>query len=183
MTKKNRTPLPGSESFESLGKTWHLAPIGPRITEAYAAWCRMAARRNISRDKHLLRGGEYEEDQMRLRRMIDAGDYDWGPPPEMQGTGMGEGCLAIFRSETGKTQLLRLLLEPAHGELSDEEVGAIVEGDSEAVSAAFNAVFFSRYPWLQRPPATTEPTPASTATEGGDSSTLTPTSTSDATRG
>lgn len=176
MAKKNRTPLPGSESFEALGKVWHLAPLGPRITDAFAAWCRMCARRNILRDKTLMAPSEFEEEYLLLRRQIDAGEYEWGPPPLMQGIGMAPGCLAFFKSEAGKLQLLRLMLEPAHGELSDEEINALAEGAGEALRQAFDTVFFSAYPWLRReesapgamrPTKDEAPTPETT-TPGGE---------------
>jgi len=147
--KKDRKPLPGSECFESLGKTWYLAPIGPAITDTYSAWCRMRARRATDRDKSLMTADEYIEEKRLTKQQIDAGEYEWGPPVEMHGTGMGPGVFALFNSEPGRLHLLRLLMEPAHDTLTDEEINA-VNGDSNGgLGEAFNTVFFSRYPWLR----------------------------------
>jgi hypothetical protein len=147
--QKTRKPLPGSEAFESLGKTWHLAPLGPAIQDAYSAWCRMRARRNTDRDKALMTPEEYAEEKQAVKRQIDAGEYEWGPPVEMQGTGMAPGVAALFNSNAGRLHMLRLLLEPAHDEMSDEEIDALVADGAESLKEAFHAVFFSRYPWLR----------------------------------
>lgn len=149
MTRQNRTPLPGSESFTSLGEVWHLAPLGPRFTDAYSAWCRMRARRSTDRDKAFMTPEEYADEKRLTKLQIDAGEYEWGPPPQMQGTGMAPGIVAVFNSDPGRLQLLRLLLEPAHGELTDAEITAIAEDSGEGLKNAFDAVFFSQYPWLR----------------------------------
>lgn len=146
--KVDRPPLPGSESFTSLEKTWHLAPIGPAIAEAFAQWCRMYAREMIARDKASMSAEEYRDEKKMLQQQINAGEYEWGPPPQMKGAGMGEGVVSLFNSEKGRKHLFRLLFEPAHGVLTDEEIDSILGDNDEGAADAFNAVFFSRYPWL-----------------------------------
>ena len=126
MSERKRKPIPGSEPFEALGETWLLAPIGPGVRDAFAQQVRVRARKQLYADRAWMEPDHYRAEEKALSGQIAAGAYEWGPPRDKGGVGMGEAVLATFETELGKVRLTQMLLEPNHGEVPLGRVAEII---------------------------------------------------------
>jgi len=124
------------EQFSSLGEVWALAPIGPGPRAEFSMWAKREARQLITASKAYLTPLEVKEDLADYREALDAGDYDWGPPPP-DGVGAGSAINAILAGIKGQMNLIRILLRPKHGNLPVGKVASIVQGaDHEELQEA-----------------------------------------------
>jgi hypothetical protein len=124
------------EQFTSLGEVWSLAPVGPGLRAEYSTWAKREARQLITASKAYLTALEVKEDLGDYREALDAGEYDWGPPPP-DGVGMGEAISAILSGIKGQMNLVRVLLRPKHGDVPIGRVASIVQGaDSDELQEA-----------------------------------------------
>jgi hypothetical protein len=133
---KQRKPHPDSESFDALGQTWHVAPIGPDHRRRFARWVRQKAALVLLEDREELGEEGFQEALSRFDHEKAAGTYSWDPPPELGGAGMGDAVATRFGTLAGKCHLLQLLLEQAHGEVSPATVWDIVASNPSGVALA-----------------------------------------------
>ncbi len=174
-------PARDSEPVEADAQTWWLAPVGNDVRKKYANRCRARARQRLLEDTEALGDEASAEWFDRLEGKIDAGDYEWGPPPELNGTGLGAAVRAVLDTTTGKLELVQLLLEPAHGDVPLHMVAGILATNPKGLATALRAAMGlppnpeppAKAPgetapgaWETHPPAATATAPATGTTPG-----------------
>lgn len=136
MSDVNDSVGPG-EMVEALGQAWTLAHIGPGIRARFSAWCKMRARQAIAELRGTLGDDAYREDLGVFQEQLAAGAYSWGSPLDPDGA--GPGVRAMLAGGDGKIQLLRLLLEPHHGDVPPGKVTELVNAAPTEVNLALAA--------------------------------------------
>lgn len=157
-----KSPPPNSQPFDSLGQTWWLSEVGPGIRKAFAVRVRLRARRQLEEEKPFTEPEKWQEEWDRLQARIDQGAYEWNPPVELGGAGAGKAIRAAFEGDQTSMELIQLLLQATHDDLSPEQVGKIYEGNPEGIQAALRAAM--GLPPLAQAPAAQPGTETTTKT-------------------
>jgi hypothetical protein len=113
------------EEISGLGQIWKLSHLGPRIQKCFAVWCRHRYRERMKEDKDGMDPGEYGRLVREANILLYSGAFDWGCPMDLHAR--GSAIDQALQEAEGQAELMRLLLEPAHGKVSLEVITSICQ--------------------------------------------------------
>lgn len=125
------------EFVEAQGQAWTLSHITPQIRGKLSGWLKMRARADLASRQAEMSPEAYREERDALTEEIAGGSYNWGSPFDPKA--MGSAVRAALRQPEANLRLLQLLLEPDHGEVPPEKVGAIAAEKPGKVLLAMQA--------------------------------------------
>lgn len=116
------------------GKSWRLSHLTPGVRLAISRWAKREVRQQLRDQLEWQSVSENKADVALFQAQCAAGEYDWGPPTDPKG--FGQQLQAMIQTSGGQLMLLRELLRPAHGELTDAQLVELDKADPEQVVAA-----------------------------------------------